>query len=359
MWSPWNASGKEPVLPKQNRLFTAFTNLCWRYYYASFEEDESQYIQFGGTHSEEERVDTVAKKNVTLKWTVKETTTDAEGKSTTKTTDHLKDVTLEATFTQCYRTGFGKDTLAQWSAVRYTADDIAPSASTGVVRYGSTTDTATDKTTSKMYWESYSGTQLYDFTLTAEGRARNVYMYKTRFRSGEEWNVWIMTGDKQLSLGYNNGNDRKVSREIDNSRLLSGSEVTSKGMDQLNNQSLADIVGESGDEKVKKEAEEKDTKVTVQDSNTADNYLDIGICFGKGDTTKLYLAGPTTGIIRYGLDDDKSSRISENAYYGIWMDQQKDGKDTTCKAIGYETDKYAYDSTDLFRAKLYTVALAE
>jgi hypothetical protein len=58
-------------------------------------------------------------------------------------------------------------------------------------------------------------------------------------------------------------------------------------------------------------------------------------------------------------DIHTASQISSYPYYGIWIDNPSDGTDRSCKAIGYQTDQYAYDTSDLFRAKLYTVGLTD
>jgi hypothetical protein len=110
----------------------------------------------------------------------------------------------------------------------------------------------------------------------------------------------------------------------------------------------------------------------VNEDDAVDNYLDIGICFGKMNMNTLYLAGPTSGLVCYqigntrkvgtdasGKDIYTAFQISAYPYYGVWMDDPFDGMDVSCKVIGYQTKEYAYDMKDLFRAKLYSVGLED
>jgi hypothetical protein len=240
---------------------------------------------------------------------------------------------------------------------RYTSNDIAPSSEDGLIRYGTTG--LEDQEKSFMKWELARGSTSTGFEYGTKGRARNLYMYRTT-----KDDAMVMTGDQNLLVVRGSGS-RWSASEIKNGYLSFGFDVDSSGMEMLNQMKLSELDSENS-------GTAADTALAVADDDAVDNYLDVGICFGKANPDDLYLAGPTSGIVSYrmaknnviGKDADNhdihtASQISSYPYYGIWIDNPSDGTDRSCKAIGYQTDLYAYDMSDLFRAKLYTVSLTD
>jgi hypothetical protein len=312
-------------------------------------------------------------KTVTLKWEVVKSTTDATTGLTTEQSElHYADVQLRENFDKCYKTCFPNDVFASLVDWRKTSGDIAACNDSGVIRYYTNT-IGNDTERSTMLWQTASGNSIDGYEFTTDGRARNLYMYRlskqtsdTAASASKENTAFVMTGDKNLLVvrrsneKQNDGTEKMVTRnwEISNRYLSFGFEVESSGMELLNQMKVSQLTGE--------------TVLSVEDDDAVDNYLDIGIAFGKANTNDIYLAGLTSGIVRYqlgnsaviGQDANKkdihaSSQISAYPYYGLWMNEPEKGKDTSCMAIGYQTNTYSYDDKDLYRAKLYTVKLAD
>jgi hypothetical protein len=310
-----------------------------------------------GRLAEQELVKVTMTKVVTLTWKHEEVVTGEDGEEETSEEEYSFDVPITQDFDQYFRTYFKENKEAQLINWRYTSNDIAASSGNGLIRYGTTG--LEDQETSFMRWETTGGNLISGFYYTTKGRARNLYMHQTA-----KDHAMVMTGDKNLLIVRGSDSGWSAS-EIKNRYLSFGFDVDSSGMEVLNQMKLSELGAENS-------GTAADTVLTVADDDAVDNYLDVGICFGKANPDDLYLAGPTSGIVCYrmaknnviGKDADNNdihtaSQISSYPYYGIWIDNPSDGTDRSCKAIGYQTDLYAYDMSDLFRAKLYTVGLTD
>lgn len=103
----------------------------------------------------------------------------------------------------------------------------------------------------------------------------------------------------------------------------------------------------------------------------ADFYYDASraVYIKKNSLDWIYLASPSEGILKVNADlgdtpgklhisADKAGRVSQiSPYpcYGIRINENG----TKCQAIGFPTNAYAYNESDQFRAKVYTVSLED
>lgn len=268
-----------------------------------------------------------------------------------KRVEHSEEVEEKALFYRSYEVRFKGNVIMDWSIDRYTSDMIAPSAGTGLVRYG-TIDP--DREGEYSFAEWAQNNQVFRIS-GIQGKAANVELITEKGPDETFKPYLILFTSKEIAVSRDFASkDRSswvpndegtVNWHIKNAEVNFGLTMGESGVTALNDLKIPEV----------------DQKLNVSDNDSMDVYNSQTVRVQEqGGKTWLYLAGVNNGLVKYNLsagssDQGKCGQVSPYPYYGIWLND--DGK--SCYAIGYQTSEFAYAAEDICRAKLYRIDLQD
>lgn len=277
----------------------------------------------------------------TIQYTVTET--DAEGKEHTRTEQETR--TETASFPVRMETAFPEGSTVLYSKETVQDCSLASTAGNGVLEY----------------------------IQTASGAQNN---QSTGYKTEIQWKMGKKADNKDSkdrdAMGLS-GNVKTASVPDLAKRLLLLPASDSKNASQIlvmngeNGIYFSDTSSDTNPWKIHGIPYEELTSQTQ--SLGADFYYDASraVYTKKNNTNWIYLASPSEGILKVNADlgdnpgqlqvsakkAGRVSQISPYPCYGIRISESG----TTCQAIGFPTNAYTYNESDLFRAKVYTVSL--
>lgn len=293
-------------------------------------------------------------RSYTLVWEEEVTTeaTEDEPASVARQTFE-KTITEKAVFTESYETRFKGEVFVSWSEDIYTADMIAASPGSGVLRYGSEEkDWAEleEQTTFLRWMLSTQG----DFSAGGiPGASQNAVL--CRESQGDEGRPYlfavtssgltIFPGDSGNRTGWGPSSFGESKLYIPYSQINFGVSMDSGGMAEINQVVLDDGV---------------DQELTASPTTGSDEYdANTLLVRQEGGRYFLYLAGVDNGLVKYNLSASEEAagrcgQLSPYPYYAIWEGEEG----SNCLyGVGFQSGDYAYSESDVSCAKVYRIPL--
>lgn len=282
------------------------------------------------------------KRKFTIEYTVTET--DAEGNEHTRTEQETREET--ASFPERMETAFPEGSNVLYSIETVRDCSLASTAGNGVLEYIQTiSDSPFHGSATEIQWKTVKKDSKKD----NEGSSQNMGVSE----SVKTWTVPDLAKRLILLPASNQKNASPI--------LIMNGEEGIYFSDDSSGSDTWEIHGIPYEE------------LTSQTQSLgADFYYDASraVYIKQSGRDWIYLASPSEGILKVNADlgDNPSeklqvsakkagrvSRISPYPCYGIRISENG----TECQAIGFPTNAYTYNESDQFRAKVYTVSLAD
>lgn len=286
---------------------------------------------------------------------------------TDATTPGSKTFTIDGTFNKCNKITFAKDTTFSINLSLLSAKMLAASTGTEAFKYGNIQEEKDGTNTNYLVadWQisvpgETGSNAIRDLSIKISG-VGSAYG-ATLVKCGSEYYHYIYTTKGIFFCNDSAKNDESIEKYFVPNTFISKADA----MDIANEDDKFAV--EDNIEMTTNSADSSAAAEDVDQENaSAEMYGDNSVLmYSYSNGLKaLYLAGPSNGLLRMYLDGSgvrDFAKISKSSFYAIFNKTKSDGSTdyNSMYAVGFKksdeiTEDYAYTSSDISCAKLYTV----